>query len=116
MECRHALIIKGDLAADEDVQDDAKAPHVDLRARVCFGLKELGSGEVQAPTEGLEVATGRKEVAETKVNNLNVARLADQDILNLEIAVDDAVAMAVVQGAGNLAAELPRLLLLESPM
>ena len=30
----HGLVVKGDLAADEDVQDDAKAPHVDLGAGV----------------------------------------------------------------------------------
>ena len=62
----------------------------------------------------LELAAGGEEVAEAKINDFDVAHLADEDVLNLEIAVDDAVAVAVVEGAGDLAGKLAGLLLLEA--
>jgi hypothetical protein len=43
----HVLIVKGDLAADEDVEDDAEGPDVDLRASVHFGVEQLGCGKVE---------------------------------------------------------------------
>jgi len=57
-----------------------------------------------------------KEIAQAKINDLDVACLTDQDILNLQISMDYAVSMAIVQGARNLSAELPGLLLLQSSM
>lgn len=57
-----------------------------------------------------------KEIAQAKINDLDVTRLADQDILDLQISMDDAVSMAIVQGARNLSAELPGLLLLQPSM
>jgi hypothetical protein len=57
---------------------------------------------------------GREEVAEAKINNLDIAHLADEDVLDFEITVDDAVSMAVVEGAGYLAGKLARLLFLEA--
>ena len=59
------------------------------------------------------MATGGKEVAQAKVDNLDVAILADEDVFNLQVAVNYAVAVAVVEGAGNLATKLARLLFLE---
>lgn len=58
----HVLIIKGDLAADEDVEDDAKGPDVDLWAGVDFGVEELGCGKVEGATKGGEVGSGVVQV------------------------------------------------------
>ena len=35
----HALIVKGDLATDKDVEDDAETPYVDLGTGVNFGVQ-----------------------------------------------------------------------------
>lgn len=112
----HALVVEGDLAADEDIQDNTKAPHVDLGAGVCPSLEELRGGEVQATAEGLEVAAWREEVAQAKVDDFDVTHLADEDVLDLEVSVYNAVPVAIVEGTSNLTAELAGLLLLELPM
>lgn len=59
------------------------------------------------------MVTRGEEVAEAEVNDLDVTGLADEYVLNLEISVDNAVAMAVVESARDLSAELPGLLLLK---
>ena len=116
MQLRHALVIEGHLATDQDVQDDTKTPDVDLGTGVLSSLEQLGRSEVQAATEGLEVTTGGEQVTQAKVDDLDIARLADEDVLDLQISVDDAVAMTVVEGAGDLTRELARGLLLQSAM
>ena len=59
------------------------------------------------------MSAGSKQVAQTEINDFNITSLADEDVLDLEIAVDDAIAMAVVESTGDLAAELASLLLLK---
>lgn len=113
MERRHALVVKWNLSTDEDIQDDAKAPHVDLGTGVGSGLQQLGRSKVETSAKRLEMAAWGKEVAQTKVDDLDVAGLADEDVLNFEISVDDAVTVAVIQGTGNLTTKLPGLFLLE---
>jgi hypothetical protein len=109
----HVLVVKRDFTAHQNIDDDAKTPHIHLGARVSFGSEKLGCGEIETPTESLEVTAGGKQVAEPKVDDLDVAILADEDIFNLEVAVDDAIPMAVVEGAGDLAGEFAGLFLLE---
>jgi hypothetical protein len=40
------LIVEGDLTAYEDVEDDAKAPDVELWAGVDLGVEKFGSSRV----------------------------------------------------------------------
>lgn len=110
MESGHALIIKGDLTTDQDVQDNSKTPDVDFGAGILPGLQELRSGKVQTSTKRLQGASRGKQVAETKIDDLDVSILADEDVLNLQVTVDDTVPMTVVQGTGNLTTELSGLL------
>jgi hypothetical protein len=112
MQLRHALVIKGDLATDEDIQNDTKAPDINLWTGVSLCLQELRSGKVEGATEGLEKAFGGEGVAQAKIDDLDVARLADKNVLNLQITMNKTVTMAIVQGTRDLAAKLPRLLLL----
>lgn len=107
------MVIKRYLAANQHVEDNTKAPNVDFGASVGAGLEQLGGGKVETAAEGLEVATRGKEVAQTKVNDFDISRLADEDVFDFQVAVDDAVAVAVVEGAGDLTAELAGLLFLE---
>ena len=62
------------------------------------------------------MACGSKQITQTEVNDFNVAGLAYQNILNLEVSMNDTVAMTVVQSTRDLSAELPSLLLLQSSM
>lgn len=112
MQGGHALVIKRHFAAYQNIEDDAETPHVNLWSGVGSCLKELWGGKVETATKCLQMTAGCEEVAETKVDNLDIAGLADEDVLDFEIAVDDAVAMAVVECAGDLTAELAGLLLL----
>lgn len=62
------------------------------------------------------MSTRREEVAKTEIDNFDVAGLADENVFDFEITMDNAVAMAIVQGARDLTAELARLLLLQFAM
>jgi hypothetical protein len=116
MQLRHALVVKRHFTTHQDIQDNAETPHVDLGPSVLLCLEQLWRSKVQTSAEGLQLAPRREQVAQTEIDNLDVARLADEDILNLQVAVDDAVAVAVVERTGNLAGELASLLLLETAM
>lgn len=77
MEGRHALVVKRNLAADEDVKDDTKTPYIYLWSCVGSGLEKLWGSKIQTSAERLEMATRRVEVAEAKVNDLDISGLAD---------------------------------------
>lgn len=116
MQLWHALVVKWHLSTDQDIENDTKTPDVYFRPCVLFGLEELGGGKVQTTAECLELVPRREEVAKPKINNFNVPSLADKNVLDLEVTVDDAVSVAVVERAGDLAGELAGLLLLEAAM
>ena len=44
---RHVLVVKGDLAANEDIKDDTEGPDVDFRASVHLGVEQFGCGKVE---------------------------------------------------------------------
>lgn len=116
MESRHALVVEWHLTADENVENNAKAPYINLGSGVSSGLQQFWGSKIKTAAECFQVSTRRKKVAETKINDLDVASLADEYVLNLEIAMDDTVSVAVIQGARNLTTELSCLLLLKFPM
>lgn len=116
MERRHALIVKGYFSADKHIQHDTKTPHVDFGTGVGPGLQQLRRSKIKTSTESLEVTAWGKEIAQAKVNDFDVAGLADEYILNLEIPMNDAVSVTIVQSTGDLTTKLPSLLLLELPV
>jgi hypothetical protein len=52
MQSWHTLIVERDLPANEDVENDAKAPDVDLRTGVELGVEKFGRSKVEGSTEG----------------------------------------------------------------
>ncbi|KAJ7247917.1 hypothetical protein B0H12DRAFT_1324821 [Mycena haematopus] len=57
------------------------------------------------------------QIAEPKVDDLgNIACLRNQDVLDLEVAVDDVVAVAIVQGGSDLPSKLAGHTLAETAM
>jgi hypothetical protein len=116
VQLRHALVVERHLTTHQDIENDAKTPNVDLGPGILLRLQQFRSCEIQAPAKRLELVTWREQVAKTKVDDLNVACLANQNVLDLEVAVYDAISVAVVQCTGDLAGELARLLFLQTAM
>lgn len=116
MQLWHTLVIERYFAAHQDIKNYAKTPNIDLGSRVLLCLQQLRSGEVQATAECLQLTSRREQVTQAKIDDLDVASLADEDVFDLQITVNDTVPVAVVQSTGDLASEFPSLLLLESSM
>ena len=57
-----------------------------------------------------------EEVTEAEIDDFDVPSLADKDILDLQIAVHNAIPVAIIECTGNLTTELPGLFLLQFPM
>jgi len=113
---RHALVVKGHLTAHKDVEDNAETPNIDFGASVLLGLEQFWSGKVQTSTKCLELVSGGEEVAQAKIDDLDVAHFTDENVLNLQVTVDNAVPVAVVKCTGNLPGELAGLLFLQASM
>ncbi|KAG9680072.1 Pkinase-domain-containing protein, partial [Aureobasidium melanogenum] len=73
MQLRHTLIVERDLAADEDIQDNTKTPDINFGTGVSFRLQKLGCSEVEGTTERLQEALRREGVAQTEVDDFDVA-------------------------------------------
>ena len=58
------------------------------------------------------MALWSKKIAQAEIDDLDISRLANQDVFDLEVSVDDAIAMAVVKRTRDLSTKLPSLLLL----
>lgn len=113
MQLRHALVVEWDFPANQDVENNAKTPHVNLRACVCFCLEKLWSGKIQAATKCLQSAPRGEQVAETKVDDFDIAFFADQDVFNFQISVDDAITVTVIKRTGNLPGKFAGLFLFQ---
>lgn len=116
MKGRHALIVERHLTTNENVEDDTKTPYINFGPRVCSRLQQLRSGEVETSAKGLEMAARREQVAKAKIDDLDVASLADEDVFDFQVAMDDAVPVTIVESTGYLTAKLAGLLLLELAM
>lgn len=79
----HTLVIEWYPAADKHVENNAEAPDVYLWAGVSASLEELGCCEVKTAAKRLEVPSWREEIAESKVDDLDVASLAYEDVFDL---------------------------------
>lgn len=85
MEGGHALVVKGDFAADEDVEDDAKAPDIDFGADVELCVEEFGGGKVEGAAESGETGGGVVEVGEAKVDYFDITGLGNEDVFDFEV-------------------------------
>lgn len=97
------VVVKGQLADEEGVQDDAQTPDVDLFAGVLFALEHLGGAVAHGAAPGLQVVALALVLAgEAKVDELYVFVLVEQDVLELEVAVHAGLAVDVRDGADEL--------------
>ena len=105
------LGLEGRAADDESVEDDADGPRVDLEA-VAIRLVEqhLGRDVVgRAADRLLALAGDLDERGEPEVADLDVHVLVEEDVAELEVAVDDLVRVHVLARADELHHEEARL-------
>ncbi|PLN78809.1 hypothetical protein BDW42DRAFT_174170 [Aspergillus taichungensis] len=100
------VVIEGQTADQQHVEDDTATPDVDLGPGVELAGDDLGGGVVGAAAAGLEEVAVGHDVAEAEIGDLDVFLAVDEEVLGLEVAVDDLVAMAVLHGADDLLEEL----------
>ena len=81
----HALVVERHLAANQDIQDDSKTPHIDLGPSVDLRVEEFWCSEVQRAAERRKMVDGVVQIGETEVDDLDVARVRDEDVLNLQV-------------------------------
>ena len=114
VQLRHALVVERYFSAHQNVEHNPETPYIDLWAGVLLGLQQFWGCEIQAAAECFQQISGREQVAQAKINDFDVASLADEDVLNFQVPVNDAVTVTVVQGAGDLTSKLASLFLLEA--
>jgi len=108
--------LEGDISADHVVEQDAKAPDGEGVAVVAAAADPLGRG-VHAGAVKVGVGVLLVVGARPEVDELELARLEVHDeVLVLEVAVHDALAVAGQHGLHHLAEEAPSELLLQHPL
>ena len=68
MQCRHALIVERNLATDQNIENDAKAPHVYLGSGVNLGVEEFRGGKIERAAKCTKVARGIVKIGEAEVD------------------------------------------------
>lgn len=101
------VVVKRQLSTQQSVQDDTQTPNINLFTRVFFSLEHLRRAITHRATPCLQVA-GRALVLarEAKVDQLDVAVLVEQDVLQFQVAVDTRFRMDVRDGADQLCEDL----------
>ena len=69
----YMLIVEGELAAEQDIHDDACTPDVDFGAGIKLAGDDLRCCVVRAPARGLEEVAVGHEIRQTKVPDLDIA-------------------------------------------
>ena len=82
---RHMLVVKRNLAADEDVEHDTKAPYINLWTGVRFRVEKLGGGKIQRTAERCQVGCWIVEIGKAEINNFDIAGLGDEDVLYFQV-------------------------------
>mmetsp|Transcript_10454 Transcript_10454/g.43278 ORF Transcript_10454/g.43278 Transcript_10454/m.43278 type:complete len:343 (+) Transcript_10454:2484-3512(+) len=113
---RDGLVVEGEGAAQERVQDHPARPHVHLRTAVELTGDNLRRGVVRRPARRLQKVPVPHHVAQAKVRDLHVGLGVQQEVLGLEIAVDHHVAVAVLDAGDDLLKEVSRLVLAETTL
>mmetsp|Transcript_7285 Transcript_7285/g.26071 ORF Transcript_7285/g.26071 Transcript_7285/m.26071 type:complete len:273 (+) Transcript_7285:1135-1953(+) len=106
-----ALVVEGQRAAEQRVQDDATAPHVHLRARVHEAGDDLGRRVVGRAARGAQERAILHHVRQAEVSDLDVVVLVQQQVLRLEVSVHHLVEVAVLNARHNLLEDVPCLVL-----
>merc|ERR1719399_2002554 len=99
-ECWDVLVVKGQAAAEEGVEDDPEGPYVHLRPRVELPRDYLRGGVVGRTAGGLQEMAVAHYVAESEVCHLHVHVRVQQKILRLEVPVHDTMPVTALHRRG----------------
>lgn len=83
MESLHALIIKGNFSADQNIQNNTETPNVNLRACIRLGLQQFWCRKVKTAAERLQVRFWCKQVAQAEIDYFYITSLAYENVLDL---------------------------------
>lgn len=103
------VIVEGQAAGKQGVEDDSQGPDIDLLAAVLAAGQHLGRRIAGGAAEGVEQLPRLEFPAESKVGQLRVAALVQQDVLELEVPVDDPLAVDVAEPETDLPEQTPSL-------
>lgn len=113
------IVVKGQVSGQHGVQDDAARPDVDGAADVPSILDDELRGGVARAAAARSHQIARlvfEPVRETKVGDDDVAVPVEQQVLELEVTVDDALDVEVHDARDELGKELGSVLFLEVPV
>lgn len=96
------FVLKWHLARQQSVENDAEGPNIDLGAAVAFIGQNLGSGVSWRADKGAHESVLKKHVGEAKVGDFDGVALGQKQVFQLEIAVHNAIAVAVGQRLEDL--------------
>ena len=85
VESGHALVIEWYFSTHQDVEDDSKTPHIHLGTGILLRLQQFRGRKIQGPAKSLQVISRTKQIRKPKINDLDVARLGNEDVFNFEV-------------------------------
>jgi uncharacterized membrane protein YccF (DUF307 family) len=97
------VFVKRQLADQKRVEDDAQTPHVHLFSRIFLALEHLGRAVANGATPCLQIVGLPFVLArETKIDQLYIPMLVQQNVLELQVAVDARLVVDIGDGADEL--------------
>lgn len=103
------VVVKGQCSTEKCVENDTERPNVDLFACILFAGEHLWGGIAGGAAESVHKAVALKLAGEAKVAKLDVAALVEKDVFELEVAVNDALAVDISDGEAELTKDPARL-------
>ena len=95
--------LKGRLTDDKCVNDDADGPDIDLVRVTLLAFKHLRSDVVRSTTDGsLALAIELQLGSETEITDFDLHFVVKEEIAELEISMDDAMTVEVLNGGADL--------------
>jgi len=101
-----AGLLEGEDALDDDEQNDAEGEEVDLLTIVGLAFLDLGGHVGECAAVALE-AVDVLVASEAKVSEFEVHLLVNENVFELEVAVDNSVRVHVLNGVKHLVCEEP---------
>jgi hypothetical protein len=83
------IVVERKLAAQKCVENDTQAPNINLFARIFLSFEHLWRWVTNGPAESLQmVGSALVFSCEPKIDQLDIFVLVEENVLQLEIAVD----------------------------
>mmetsp|Transcript_3398 Transcript_3398/g.7606 ORF Transcript_3398/g.7606 Transcript_3398/m.7606 type:complete len:221 (+) Transcript_3398:187-849(+) len=107
-EVGNVLVVKGERAAQQRIENHAAAPHVHLGSGVELARDDFGRRVVGRAAARLEEVAVLHDVGEAEVGDAELLVAVEQQVLRLEVAVHHRVLVAVLDARHELLEHDPR--------